>query len=86
MDDVARVGGAALLGVLAALRPLERPPTNASAPSCGDDIKASLRSPPIPESNVTGNPARTIKACDKVKAWKPPCEGVLAMTALPASN
>ena len=41
---------------------------------------------PHPDSSVTGRPARRMRAWARVRVWKPPWLGVLATTALPASD
>ena len=72
--------------VVAALRPLARPPTKASAPISGLLISASPSWAPTPDSSVTGRPARFMIAWARVRVWKPPCDGVFATTALPARH
>ncbi len=72
--------------VVAALRPFARPPTNASAPISGLLMSASPSAAPTPDSSVTGRPARFMNACASVRVWKPPCDGVLATTPLPARH
>ena len=70
----------------ATLPPLERPPTNATAPISGARTRTSESSSPLPDSRVAGSPARRISAWATVRQTAPPCDGVLAITALPASN
>ena len=70
----------------ATLPPLDRPPTNATAPISGARTSTSESSSPLPESSVAGRPARRISACATVRQTAPPWDGVLAITALPASS
>ena len=70
----------------ATLPPLERPPTKATAPISGARTSTSESSSPPPESSVAGRPARAMSAWATVRQSAPPCDGVLAMTALPASS
>ena len=69
----------------AILPPFERPPTKAMAPISGERTSTSERLAPLPEMSVAGSPSRAIIACASVRQVAPPCEGVFAMTALPAS-
>src|SRR4029450_6468873 len=69
----------------AAPRPLDGPPTTASAPTRGLLIRASPSFPPIPLSSVTGRPARAMKAWASVRQWKPPWLGVFGTPALAGS-
>ena len=70
----------------ATLPPLERPPTNASAPISGERISASESSEPSPDSSVTGRPSRAMSAWATVSVIQPPWVGVFATTPLPASS
>ena len=70
----------------ATLPPLDRPPTKASAPISGERTSTLDSSAPPPDSSVTGRPARAISAWARVRQVAPPWDGVLAITALPASS
>ena len=70
----------------ATLPPLVRPPTKASAPISGERTSTSDSSCPLPETSVAGSPACRISSCATVRQIVPPCDGVLAITALPASS
>jgi hypothetical protein len=59
---------------------------NASAPISIDRTSAPDSFEPSPESSVTGRPASFMSAWATVRHTAPPCVGVFATTALPASS